>query len=228
MTKRLPPVEFERFPENIGWQADVRALAGALHHPEGFYYEARLPDIIGYVPDSERRNFSSVLPRAVGDPCNFVCLGMKREEVARLYSYLPETLRILEDDTRALTGGRAALSEFELRRQFVKAGSDPNFYGLHLDIGVSADKPEVAELPIYVVSDTEPTWLYAGPAMLHMPDLRSVRLHPGSIDTSIQLVQLPPFAIARLSYATIHTSPIFAADATRTFMRVFASMRPDV
>lgn len=214
-------------PRNIEWKNDVYVLSEALKYPDGYNYEARLPDIIGYVPLEEQEQFSTFTPHHIDNPSNFVCLHMDDEEIAYLATSLPKTVHTLVHDTHKITEGKAILSELELRRQFVRRGHDPHFYGLHLDVGVTTDQPDMAKLPIYLISDMEPTLFYTGPAMLYMPDKRSVRLNTASLNPDQNLTQAPPFAIMRLSYATIHTAPIFTTDATRTFMRAFATLDPD-
>lgn len=215
----------ERMAGESVWRADVAALHNALRHPEGYGYEAQLPAVIGYMPQDEAVAFGVITPRTVEDTANFALFAMNASEVARMREHLPRTFMAIEADMAAVTAGRAEFSEVELKRQYIKQSETAQPYGLHLDLGVTAEHPEYADLPIYMLSNTEPSVFYTGPATLYMPDARNLRLRPGSLSPDGNLVQAPAGAIVRMSFATVHTSPVFSGDATRTFMRIFTGFR---
>jgi hypothetical protein len=207
---------------DTGWDRDVEALEAALLDPSVYLYEARLPTVIGFVPDSERYTFSHITPAQTPDLNNFVRFTRLPVELMALRLALPSTFALIEEDVGRITQGHGVLAEYEIRRHRLTRNTMPTSFGLHLEQGVSVEKPEVVMLPIYTISSNDPALFYAGPAGLHKPDGNNLRLHDGSLDFMLPLVPATEYAIVRMSYATIHRSPYFIKKATRTFIRIFA------
>lgn len=215
------------------WQQDIQTLQEALNHPEGYEFEARLPEIVGYLNEADiaeidrlpqgMKSFRRLFDNYSDDDREFSLVALRER--------FPHMLAIIDGDMSLVTDGKFVLNEAEVEKAYTEAGKRPRIASdgeedVHVD-RLRGTKEGVSQ-PTYLISDFEPTRFYSGPATLYKnidsrdPDrVMPLRLRQDGLD-QLQvrnMVAAPPYAIVRASGATVHESPVFTEAGMRTFFR---------
>ena len=214
------------FPEFNGdltsWNRDITVLEEALKHPQGYKYQAQLPDIIGYLNPQEAKIVDNwgVIDNSYSDE-----EGSDKLDVIR--QILPNMMETIEDDVYTITSGRGYIRFVEWEKYHTAKGEIAKGNGeLHVDNMIR--KQEDVLTTHYLLADLEPTIIYSGTAKLFQLRGRGeLRVDTDSLETNrpFATVAIPPYAIVRTNGTTVHASPRFKEAGTRAWMRATTGLR---
>ena len=198
---------------------DVDNLIEALKSPDDYWFEARLPEIVGFMPEQEATALSALVSEGKAYTNFAKNRGGFQDELETL---IPDTLTAIRADIALVSGGDLQLGDFEVRKQAMEPGQPIFGDGEpHTDGPVRTD--EDAATTEYLICDKVPTLYYKGPARFtrwsRMLDLDVNSLEVLSEENT---VAAPALAIVRMSLATVHASPIPEAGGDRMFVRAFS------
>jgi hypothetical protein len=170
----------------------------ALEKPEGYEFEAQLPEIVGYVPEDERPYFDNLPAEAlVASHNSWKCLPKELRGLERI---------IKDDYDQFNLSGHGSFMHIELERKTTSPGFFARPPGYHTD-GV-LNRLNINSLR-YIVANRCTTIFYGGIARYESDKLGMIAIDPASLDQSKPCISAPFYGIVRLSGATIHASPKF-------------------
>ena len=200
------------------WREDAVDLQMALLYPQGYVFEARLPQVIGSLTPEEREVFVNIKS---GDdqPLEF------REDVPKeLVALFPDSGEKILSDAALVSRGLALLRYIEIESKHTDKGSSPRGSSFHTDDFVSTVQQTL--LPTYLISSSNTTEFYSGPVRF-VEGGNHLYIQEDSLTvTSDNVTHAKPFDIVRLSCATVHRSPKFKEAAFRTFLRIVPKVDP--
>jgi hypothetical protein len=220
-----PPQALPEFSGSLEmWERDVSILTTAFQNPEGYIYDAQLPETIGYMPQAEIESIEAWNGIETGDePTYFSADENTATPISLIDTVMPITIEMIRTDIDLVTDNRAYLRHFEVEKKRTAAGNAPRNGDIHTDSAVKYS--EDVYKPTYIICNNNPTLFYTGSAKLEMGF--RLRLVSDSLDgTAVHnMVAAPPYSIVRLSYATVHASPVFTERGLRIFMRGSTSLK---
>lgn len=219
------------------WNQDLTVIEKAFASPEGYEFEAQLPEIIGYVPFEEIQKLRTSIHKSFTFFENGELEPHSLNYDSLLDTCMPETMRAIRQDISLLTDGEGSIQDADIYKQQAAIGEPFNVDGavLHVDAMVSPNHKGVR--PGYFFSDTQPTGFYTGMAKLftEKPQFNG-NITLGALAASpvidlrtnqqlqSRLVQAPPLAIVRYTGATVHYSPRSVKQEERTMVRVLGGV----
>jgi hypothetical protein len=207
------PTEYTKIPiAKNGFLIDCehaqRAFAKGRDTLDGYEFEAVLPDVIGYIPLTERDYFDN-LPST-----NDAIEILWGEKLNEFLANMPGVSNLIQEDLEKI--GNFEISNLEFEKKFRQKGSSPRgSIRWHFD-----DVRQGEYLPRYVMSNNEPTQFYAGHASIGAIGDKLMFLE--TISEKAPYISAPRYSIARLAPLTIHRTPKFTTDSERVFMRIDA------
>lgn len=204
--------------------------------------EARLPTIVGWLPDSERAALSQYQPNRVWplsptrlEPDHSKPRPYTLDDYSEFQLRFPTLCKIVAKDMRML--GVTQDMDIRVERHFVYEGNQPipgpdtaPGGGAHIDYGFvhdPGDQPKdiMAILALsYLVADKYPTEFYAGNAHFSTSnEFRFRELSVTQLDSGL-FIPAPEGAVVRVAPLTVHRSPIMPQDDTRTLTEIYGGL----
>jgi len=206
---QLPELRYDKDALNERLRQDLELQRRLFDTSKWREYTSKLPPIIGYVPETERKFFTSFFQEYKNREAFFDShLEGDKNLISKIYAGMPNTMKLIEQDLKSLNYPSVNLRNLEIEKHFIQAGEFSRDPALHID-------------PLaYLISDVG-TLFYRGKAKARYDgQINNDELVEDSIDTSQILIQAPPFAIVRKGPWDVHASPIFREEGERTFMIV--------
>lgn len=202
------------------WNHDTSALQMTLE-AGSYEFEACLPPVVGWMPANERVVFQNLEIERYKTPRYKPGIFFMLDDTPYrnyLEEAIPETLKVIRDDIALLSDDSRELESVWVQIQEPKETKGPERPDQRLHADIAVGTVEQSTEPFYLAADIDTPSFYKGPARLvrsaDRVNLNLIELDAASLDSEgvLSLTPAPPFAIVRLSYATIHRGP---SDLTR-------------